>query len=236
MRLFLFLSLVIANVGYSSISEDQWTEIHGSGVQTKEEKEVSNKRADRIAREIYEDKMVVLARKTDRSLAAIIDIGTRNLRLRGYKKEATELQSGYYKLTHFVEKTVLKGVRDIGDFEPLSKYLAVAYEVLEYKLGYQICYTLRLTDIKSLNYAIPVVFHPCKFGLSEFELHFVHDIKYRGLLPVVSYWTTVITCSIATFGAGYFFVCSPLAMGVEFAMDRWVAPALAPKIYNLVCN
>lgn len=235
MRQSLFL-LLLCSISFASVSEDQWTEIHGSGVQTSEEKSSSNKQADRIAREIQTENLVALAKRTDKSLAAVIKIGVMNLRYRGFKKEATDLEMGYFKMTHFVEKVMLKPNRDIGDFEPLSKYLAAAYELLEYKLGYQICYTLRLSDIKSLNYAIPVVFRMCKYPEDEFELHFIHDLKYRGLLPLVSYWTTVITCSIATFGAGYFFICSPIAMGVEFAMDRWVGPAIAPKLYDLVCT
>lgn len=232
MLLFCFVSLS----SWASPSEDQWTEIHGDGSMSVSQKNDYEKRADKIAQSVLNEDLVPLARKTDTSLGAVIRIGVMNLRKHGFYADAARLEIDFKKFKGFVERAVVSGKRDIGDFEPLSKYLAAAYELLEYKLGYQICYTLRLSDIKSLNYTIPVVFSMCKYPVEEFELHFVHDLKYRGLLPLVSYWTTVVTCTIATYGAGYFFICSPLAMGIEFAMDRWVGPAIAPKLWNMVCT
>lgn len=217
--------------------EDQaFTEIHGNGVYQIAEKEKGEKAAEKIANEIATRDLLPLARRTNNALSAIIKIGYLNLKKRGYYKDAVWLEQEWKKFNGSLERIVANPNRDIGSFKPLSEYLAVAYEILEYNLGYKLCYTLRLTDIKSLNYAIPVVFKPCEYGLKEFELHFIHDAKYRGLAPVVSYWTTVITCSVASFGAGYFFICSPLGMLVELGMDKAVAPWLAPKIYNMVCE
>jgi hypothetical protein len=130
----------------------------------------------------------------------------------------------------------MQGGRNIGDFKPLSQWLAGVYDKIEAALGHEICYALRLSDIKTINYAIPVVFSPCDEGEIEFELHFIHDPNYRGLAPVVTYWVTVITCDVATYGAGTFFICSPIGMVTEFAMDRWVAPKIAPKLYDLICK
>lgn len=230
------LSLLFSYSLFGSPSEELWTEIHGDGAMTVAQKSDYKTRAEKIAKELIKDDFRPLARKTDTALNAIIKIAVLNLKKHGFYTDARKLEWDWNtKYSNFVEKAVSQ--RDIGDFEPLSKYLAAAYELLEYKLGYQICYLLRLTDIKSLLYCIPVCFKLlCKVGLDEFELHFVHDLKYRGLLPVITYWTSLIVCSIATFGAGVFFICSPIAMGIEFAMDRWVGPAVAPKLWNLVCT
>lgn len=217
-----------------AVADPLYEEIHGDGVFTTSEKVSGEKRATRIAKDFERRDFEAMADHTTRAISAIVTIGARNLRLHGYKEDARYLEKEWKKHRKVLFK--LAKSRDIGDFEPLSKYLAVAYEILEFKLGYKLCYILRLTDIKTINYAVPVVFQPCKHGLPEFTLHFVHDEKYRGLAPVVTYWTTVIACSIATYGAGYFFVCSPIGLVTELAMDKVVAPWLAPKLYSLICE
>lgn len=217
-------------------SQSGYEEIHGNGVYTVSEERDARERGELVRRDIETRQLVALADRTNSALSGIVRIGVLNLKRGGYYSQARELEQGWKQHDGELQRLVIQPARDIGDFEPLSKYLAVAYEILELKLGHKICYALRLTDIKTLNHAIPVVFRPCPYGLDEFTLHFVHDALYRGLAPVVTYWTTVITCSIATYGAGYFFICSPMGMVTELAMDRWIAPALAPRLFNLVCN
>lgn len=221
---------------FSASADSEWEEIHGNGVYTTSQYSASEKKAEKFAREITSQDLRALAQKTSKALDAALSIGAMNLRRHGYHADADWIRKEWTLRRYEIERLVSNPSRNIGDFEPISKYLAAAYEILELKLGYKLCHTLRLSDIKTINFSLTVVFRPCKYGLNEFQLHFVHDALYRGLLPVVSYWSSLITCSIATFGAGYFFVCSPAAMLVEFAMDRAVAPALAPKIYNLVCD
>lgn len=217
-------------------SGDDFTEIHGDGVYSTSQKNEANRRLKTIERDFEKHGLKGMAERTNAALGAVIKIGVMNLKRHGYSKEATEIQNGWKLHNGELQRLVANPGRDIGDFEPLNKYLAIAYFILEQKLGYDLCRTLRLSDIMTLNFCIPVVFAPCKYGESEFTKHFVHDDKYRGLAPVVAYWVTSLTCSVATFGAGYFFVCSPIGMLVELGTDRVVAPALAPKIYGWSCN
>lgn len=230
-----YLTLLIALLCSFAMADD-WTEIHGDGVYSVAQQKDAQSRSNKLAKEIEQGQLVGLAGKTDRALGAIVRVGIINLKRRGYYAEASQLTVGWNRFSGELPRIVSNRNRNIGDFEPLSVWLALAYEVLEAKLGYQICYTLRLTDIKSINFTIPVVFSPCKYGLNEFQLHFVHDTKYRGLMPLVSYWITVIVCDVTTFGTGVFFICSPIGMLVELGFDRVIAPKLAPIIYDKACN
>lgn len=239
--LVVFIALLCATLRAdesSSLESDPlWIEVHGNGIYTTSDKDAASKKAQKLGDEFNKGGMLALAKKTDRALESIIHTGYLNLRHKGFATEAAWLNNEWQKHVGEVERLVKNpSSRSIGDFEPLSKYLAIAYELLEFKLGYQLCYTLRLSDLKSLNYGIPVVFRPCPYGEAEFELHFIHDMRYRGLFPVVAYWSTVLSCSVATFGIGIFFICSPIAMLVELGVDRAVAPWLAPRLYSLACS
>lgn len=215
----------------------EWIEIHGNGIYPVSTEKDAEIRAQKIASEIESSDMRALAKRTDQAIAMLIKVGVLNLRKRGFYKDADWMESQQKLHRNEVQRLVESSSKSIGDFEPISYFLAVAYETLEMRLGYQICYMTRLSDIKSLNFCIPVCFRPCRYPLSEFELHFIHDELYRGLAPVIAYWGTLIPCSIATFSMGIIFpVCSPLAMAVELVMDRALAPYLAPKIYSLVCD
>lgn len=235
MKLLLLIALLLPVIGYASIDDD-WIEIHGGPLSSDDRKDVE-RRAKAISRDIERRDFGALAEKSNLALRGIMRVAVRNLKKRGFKDEAKKLQREWRSLDGTLIEVVSRRNWDIGDFAPLNQWLAVAYEILELKLGYDLCRLLRLSDIKTINYAIPVVFKPCPYGETEFALHFIHDSKYRGLCPVIAYWVTIITCNIMTFGSGnIFFICSPLGWGVETATDRWVAPYLAPKLYELMCN
>lgn len=218
-----------------SAHADLYTEIHGDGVHTTGQQQTAEKKLQALHDEFERGGLTAMAERTDKALNGLFWVAIRNLKKHGHYSTAKKMEREWNEQRGKLY-TFMRAGRDIGDFEPISLWLAAAYEVLEYTLGYEICRALRLSDIKTFNYTIPVVFSPCKHGFLEFEMHFVHDAKYRGLAPVVSYWVSVITCSVATYGAGYFFICSPIGMLVELGMDRWAAPWLAPKIYNLACE
>jgi len=214
---------------------DDYTEIHGTGIYSTSDHSRADAHRERLKKEFEREGLTAMAERTDRALDGLFKIAVMNLKRRGYYEEADYIQRGWSRQKGQLQ-VLHASARDIGDFEPLMTWLAVAYEIIEFKLGYNLCYTLRISDLKTFNYTIPVVFKPCAHPLTDFTEHFVHDERYRGLCPVVAYWTTSITCSIATFGAGYFFICSPIAMLVELGFDKAVAPWLAPKIYNWACG
>ena len=110
--------------------------------------------------------------------------------------------------------------------------------MLEFTLGKDIVYALRLSDIHTINHAIPVVFK-CIDQVDEVEYfkHFVHDEDgpYRGLAPVVVYWTTFFVCVGGTWGTGFLF-CGPIAMGTEWLTKNYVGPKLNEPLWKRACG
>lgn len=229
---YLTILMTFSALSSAVVDKEAWKEIHGDGTVTTEQKEIANKHTKDSETQLRNYTRV--ANRTNLALRAIVKIGVLNLYRKGYVYEAQKMDQEWKALDGKLVKAVQ--TRNIGDFEPLSQWLALAYEILELKLGLDMCETLRLTDIKTINYCIPVCFQPCFYGYNNFYDHFVTDEKYKGLAPVISYWATVITCDIALYGGGYFFVCSPVGMLVERAVLKRVGPWAAPKLYDMVCK
>ena len=222
-----FSALCTANV-----DKEAWKEIHGDEHYSAQEKETANKKTKEAETSLRNYTRVAIRANT--AIRAMIKVGVTNLYRNNYVYEAKKLETEWAALDGKLIKAV--ETRSIGDFKPISDWLALAYEILEAKLGLDVCETLRLTDLKTLNYCIPVCFKPCFYGYTNFYDHFVTDDRYKGLAPVISYWATVITCDMALYGAGYFFVCSPVGTLVERAVKNRVAPWAAPKLYDMVCK
>lgn len=196
--------------------------------------EIQNqKSAQRIAQELSNGK---LRAHTQSVLNYIVKRANYQLTLQGYGTLARRYQ--YEWNTWFSHALLSDNARGIGDFAPLLDWLALYYELLELKLGKELCDLLHLSDIKVLNFTIPVVFSPCApiFKESDFYDHFVGDGQYYGFAPVVAYWLTNIGCMAVTLGTGVVLVCGTASTGVEIAMHGMVAPALSPKIYRLACG
>lgn len=232
----LFLLIVTTNLH----ADDVYEAIYGEGVYTESQETEATKRVHALGKEISEGGFMQLAIRSEEALDAIFKISILNLKRHGYRELAREIKQEWDDRRGdliWLSLGLDEGGRPIGDFAPLSMWLGEVYDRIEAALGLELCRLLRISDLKSLNYGLRVVFTPCYHGLVEFELHFIHDDKYRGVLPVVAYWSTVITCSVATFGAGIIgFICSPIAMLVEAGTDRVIAPWLAPKLFNLACE
>jgi len=179
-----------------------------------------------------------LAYKTDRTINYILRVAEHQLLDEGFKTEAMEARMVRLQYDGFL----LKKHRDIGDFDPLIKALANLEKTIEAKIGYTLAHAMRLDDLtETINFSVPYLFgEPCSHGLYEFTAHFCGDAHVnpnnlhprRGLVPVVSYWSTVIGCS---FAIPIPFICGPIAMLAEWFVDADIAPVMAPKIYNLEC-
>lgn len=189
------------------------------------------------------------------ALDALLRTAARAMAERGHDDEAKELASGWMRMRPYSLGEV-NG--DVGDHDPLSVWLATAYDKIESVLGKWLCDFLHLSDIKTINFATPVVFHPsekekwCLDTLKsnpsdscerEYARHFVGTkwqrqsdaaakYKHDGLIPVIAYWTAWGSCEAATFGAGWTIICGPVGTGAEFATERWIAPGLSNRIYE----
>lgn len=175
-----------------------------------------------------------LKARTNAALNAMVRLGAYQLKRKGYKKESAQLIKEWEK--QWDGYLLLE--RGIGDHKPLSAWLAEKTAMLEFLLGKEVMRALRLSDLITINYALPVVFS-CVDNVDEFEYanHFVDDLDngYRGLGPVVVYWTTFFSCVGFTWGSGFLF-CSPIAMGTEWITLSFIAPKLNRPLWKWACK
>jgi len=238
MRNLIFSLMLVSTLALGNYSNhelyEKYPTIYGDGVYSVAQETKARGRAKRLQREIAEGGLYKLAQRTEQALERIIEVANINLRRKGFHVTADNIEADYKIHKGSIIAMTLLG-RDIGDFEPWSDFIRRTYMAVEARLGLELCRALRISDLHTINQS-RVVFQPCRYGLYEFELHFIHDSKYRGLIPVVAYWVTSIGCSLFTAGMGTFIICSPLAMLVEWSVDSYVAPWLAPKIYGWACD
>lgn len=182
------------------------------------------------------EKIEDLAKESDLALDFLIRAAAGSLRVRGFDEEAVLIREEYEREFKgaLVRSVMFKGL-DLGDHRPLSIWLAAWYLRLEELLGPRVMEMTRLKDIKTFNFAIPVVFNPAgdpteipvtPWGAKEYSLHF---IPFAG---AVSYWVATGSCAAATWGAGWItFVCSYAGWSVEFVVMKRFAPKWSDRIY-----
>lgn len=178
--------------------------------------------------------LISLAADTDSALEGIIEETIGVLRENGEEAIASDLEHTFNsEFKGYLEREVSN--RNIGDYLPLSNYLAIAYEVTSVALKcgipgkYDICQATHISDLKTLNYTIPVVFQPCghQWGKADYEEHFAGDANYYGLFPVTTFWG----CLGGTFSSGWTLICQP----AEWLSSVAIAPSLGGFVYDTMC-
>lgn len=180
--------------------------------------------------------LTAIALRSDQAMDAMVARGIEKLRDVGKEDLADTAESDYAAHYHGY-LTHMHLMRDIGDHAPLIKWLATFYDTLELALGVQVCKSLHLSDIKTLNFAIPVVFHPCDFPMdavkisreAEYKNHFAKGGTYNGLIPVVSYWVIDLGCMAALAGSP---LCGVAANAAEMLMANFIGPFLSDRIFE----
>lgn len=208
---------------------------------TAEQMKQAERHSERIQKQIDQGGIPAVRILTEQALDVLLRKAAFHMEKAGHKPEADEILRQWDETYQFeLMETV---TRDIGDHPPLSDWLAVTYMAIELALGVETCKSLHLSDIKTINYAIPVVFKPCTFPMDgtniprkdEYRMHFAEGKVYYGLIPVVTYWAVEIPCMI---GASGFLslVCSPVASIAEYVCAKKIAPPLSDKIYERTCE
>jgi hypothetical protein len=134
---------------------------------------------------------------------------------------------------YFASKMMSKS---IGDHAPLSDWMAKWYRRLEAKFGPRFMETTRLKDLKTFNYAIPVVFSPkgearsnpiIPWAKQDYVDHFV---PFAG---AVGYWTAWAGCTAGTWGLGWLtFICGSAGWAAEYIIMKEIAPELGADIWE----
>lgn len=203
-------------------------------------------RAKELGDQVQAGKLLKFANLSDWALDNLVDRGVERLRAAGRKDEADWYQAEWTfhfsgTLTRLEDARL--NARDIGDHQPLLKWLAGFYDLLELALGVEVCKALHLSDIKTFNYTVPVVFRPCTFPMDhvtatrrdEYRNHFSAGKVYYGLFPVVTYWAVDVPCMIGTAGLAAL-LCGPAASVGEWFCSHTVAPWLSDRIFDGFCG
>lgn len=188
--------------------------------------------------EIQKEGLHSVARRTDAALDLLVERASKKL------DEAGDSEYAYFKHTEWKRQysgtlTRLMNARDIGDHptQELSVWLEDFYEHLEFVLGIEVCKALHLSDIKTINCTVKIVFYPCSFlmdsvageRIDEYRRNFAEGEVYYGLVPVLSFWAVEIAMMAGGIPVPF------VAGGVEFMMGKFVAPKLSDAIFTRVC-
>ena len=248
MKLLLAICLVTSMSFAIPLPTSGYDEIYKSingGEFTAENNAAGQRRAKLFVRDIKN--MPRLAQKWDIAIGGILKIAYHNLNQFEFPDAAQEIQSDWRQhkgeLIRIVN-AIQYDERAQQDLDGYWKWLDETYLKIEGKLGYELCHSLRLDDLYSLN-RIGWIFRPCSIGESQWTCVLCGDKHVpipavnprRGDLPIISYWATSVSCGVATFGVGVIgMVCGPLAMVVEYTVDSWACPRLETWLYTKACG
>lgn len=184
---------------------------------------------------------VETAKKVDKSVQNIVRLAVFTLRKKGFYDEAKRIDDEYNQsYTGYTYKHAIGLLQDIGDHPPMWEWLDTLEKRLRELLGDFIMQVTRLEDLKTINYALPIVLHPdgdirtnppTMITKLDYKQHFV---PFSG---VIAYWTAWGLCTGATWGMGaVVFICSPIGMVAERVVENKIAPDLSDKIWDRYNN
>ncbi|MBY0470975.1 hypothetical protein K2X30_07370 [bacterium] len=169
------------------------------------------------------------------ALNNMLAVGAEMLAQNGHADLAQKLQADWN--SHY-RRVVASGnlhAFDVGDHEPLSKWLEHTYDMLRANAGPIIDQFPILADINTMNFAIPVVFSPSgdkksgqTWDLNEYRKHFIPFTE------ISVYWVSYGVCIYYT-GAdimGGDGTCGNISGLLKTVAGHTLAPRLADYIYN----
>jgi len=125
---------------------------------------------------------------------------------------------------------------DIGDHAPLIPKIEDFFKTLSDKYGSVILNLPLVQDIRTLNFAIPVVFNPKgSWQSTDYDNRIEYRKHFIPFANIVTYYGVLVACD-------YFAakssqpdlkkVCKPAAEKLKFAMGRYIAPPIADWIFK----
>lgn len=205
---------------------------HASTTGSSQDKKVAAQRAMDIHDEIvraFADHQA--QQKGEQAIDVIVNRGIGILERRGFEKDASRLRAEWTE--QFLNGTASLDALDLGDHRPLSRWLVRFYRALQSRLGEEVLTTFHLDDINTMNFAIPVTFHPNgdphskeSWDSLEYSRHFV---PFSG---VVTYWLSLEGCRLALQDHPVMSrYCGVVAMVLRRGMEMKIAPKLSDFIY-----
>jgi hypothetical protein len=191
-------------------------------------------RAQAFRDEISTGQMDALAYRGDQALDRAVHRALAKLVANGKVAYATQKQAEWenqYQGT--LSRSRMK--QGIDDRRALWVWLSDFYNVVQMVLGVAKCKATHLSDIKTLNDTIRVVFNPCTFDLlgapnrsAEYQNNMCKDSTgdmLYGFASVVTYWVVDGACAVATSVMANL-LCPPISnliLGAEKcpALSKW---------------
>jgi hypothetical protein len=193
--------------------------------------------ANMVAKALEDPKSLEAGKALDFTIAQMVDKTSRVFEGLGDLDSAQRIETEYkIRFAYFNENF---NTKEMGDHEHLSEWLLDWHNKIHNKIGDELCKFFHTHDLFIINYSIPVVRAPESFDLPEYSDHFAghmsgpYSFVHHGLAGVVTYWSVNAACSVGTYGMGdIVFACSPISSLAEFAMDKYISPKLALKVWT----
>lgn len=172
-----------------------------------------------------------MAERTEAAIEAIINRATSEMEKRGYILEAALLKQEWYE--HKGTLQAWASSRDIGQW-PGIQFMITAHSYIESAIGETLCRRLRLHDLWTLAYVIPMSFK-CAGQTQALVDEGDYTEHFSVFIGIVGYWTAYIACAVASNGTAIVTVCGLLGEAVEGLLYTFIGPLLAKKFYPKAC-
>jgi hypothetical protein len=173
-----------------------------------------------------------LNKKTQSALNAMVAASNEALAEHGFVEDAQTAQREWDQ--DFSASLTAMQLYNIGDHAPMSAWLSNFYDKTRDRLGDPVMKLLHLDDLYTINYTMPVVFHPK--GDTKGQDHW-NQLEYqRHFIPfasIITYWGSFAACRAVAFRVTPIKRwCSSISMILRGAMKGMIAPKLSNYIYK----
>lgn len=180
---------------------------------------------------------VELATKADASLSGMMKFAALALNERGFPNEAAQITqewkayAGYLPL--IVRMAEAKGdYSDVPElYQPLSLKLAQWYHLIAAALGPELTERLHLDDIQVINFGTPAVLRLAIVDDANPDAE-TYALYWNPWCGVLAYWGSWAACEAATYGSGWFVICTPIATVTEKITVNYVAPRFSDRAWR----
>lgn len=127
-------------------------------------------------------------------------------------------------------------LNDLGDHAPLLPQIEEFLKTMSDQYGTVIMSLPLVKDIRTLNFAIPVVFHPKgDWQSAEYDNRIEYRKHFIPFANIVTYYGVLVACNYYATKSGQSDmkkICKTAAEKLQFAMGRYIAPPMSDWIFN----
>jgi hypothetical protein len=166
-----------------------------------------------------------------------IETAVQDLRDRSDNQMADELQA-QWAATDFTGALFAAGFRDLGDHTPLFPWLDAFFNKMAGKYGTIIFNLPYVQDLRTLNFAVAVVFAPASkaWQVAGVDARIEYRKHFIPFANIVTYYAALFGCNYAA--KKYSIpqakkLCTKAAEKLQFVMGRYLAPPVSDWIFKI---